>query len=331
MTRAATPRAGEEGGRLRLAGQLLWARLRPQEKSEKTAYLFLLPYLLFFIAFGFIPVFLGFFVSLTDWSVVGDFQWLGLRNYIKWLGDDHLAKVTLNTLRYTLLSVPSVAAVSLALALYVNKKLVGYVFSRIAFFAPYVVAVTVTSLLWKWILETDFGVLNYYLMQLGIPAIPWLSTVRWAMVALVITKLWWDAGFSMVIFLAGLQDIPADLYEAARIDGANGLAPVQVHHVSTSTGRFTSLVITLNLIMCMQTFSTMFLMTEGGPAGSTTTVVYEIYQQSFAQFKMGYGSALSFLLFCGYPCYDPSVVQAIPGARGCGLAAKGPDDHSNLG
>ena len=296
MTRAATARAGEEGGRLKLAGRLLSARLRPQEKSERTAYLFLLPYLLFFVAFGLLPIFLGFFVSLTDWSVVGDFQWLGLRNYIKWLGDDHLVKVTLNTLRYTLLSVPSVAAVSLALALYVNRKLTGYVFSRIAFFAPYVVAVTVTSLLWKWILETDFGVLNYYLMQLGIPAIPWLTTVRWAMVALVITKLWWDAGFSMVIFLAGLQDIPPDLYEAARIDGANSWRLFR--HITFPLLRpVTSLVITLNLIMCMQTFSTMFLMTEGGPAGSTTTVVYEIYQQSFAQFKMGYGSALSFLLF----------------------------------
>ena len=194
--------------------------------------------MLFFIAFGFLPIFVGFFVSLTDWSVVGDFQWLGLRNYIKWLGDDHLTKVTINTLRYTLLSVPSVAAVSLVLAIYVNKKLVGYVFSRIAFFAPYVVAVTVTSLLWKWILETDFGVLNYYLMQLGIPAIPWLTTVRWAMVALVITKLWWDAGFSMVIFLAGLQDIPADLYEAGPHRRRQRLALVSAHHVSASTAGY---------------------------------------------------------------------------------------------
>lgn len=281
---------------MKLAGHWLRARLRLHEKSENTAYLFLLPYLLFFAAFGFLPVFLGFFVSLTDWSVVGDYQWLGLRNYIKWLGDSHLVKVTLNTLRYTVLSVPSVAAASLAMALYVNKKLAGYVFSRIVFFAPYVVAVTVTALLWKWILETDFGVLNYYLMQLGIPAIPWLTTVRWAMVALVITKLWWDAGFSMVIFLAGLQDIPADLYEAARIDGGNSWR-VFWHITFPLLRPVTSLVITLNLILCMQTFSTMFLMTEGGPAGSTTTVVYEIYQQSFAQFKMGYGSALSFLLF----------------------------------
>ena len=296
MTGAAAPRAANGGGRLKLAGHWLRARLRLREKSENTAYLFLLPYLLFFVAFGFLPVFLGFFVSLTDWSVVGDYQWLGLRNYIKWLGDSHLVKVTMNTLRYTVLSVPSVAAVSLAMALYVNKRLAGYVFSRIAFFAPYVVAVTVTALLWKWILETDFGVLNYYLMQLGIPAIPWLTTVRWAMVALVITKLWWDAGFSMVIFLAGLQDIPADLYEAARIDGGNSWR--LFWHITFPLLRpVTSLVITFNLIMCMQTFSTMFLMTEGGPAGSTTTVVYEIYQQSFAQFKMGHGSALSFLLF----------------------------------
>ena len=139
-----------------MAGHWLRARLRLQEKSENTAYLFLLPYLLFFVAFGFLPVFLGFFVSLTDWSVVGDYQWLGLRNYIKWLGDSHLVKVTLNTLRYTVLSVPSVAAVSLAMALYVNKKLAGYVFSRIVFFAPYVVAVTVTALLWKWILGDRF-------------------------------------------------------------------------------------------------------------------------------------------------------------------------------
>ncbi|MDE0070225.1 MAG: hypothetical protein OXO48_10955 [Caldilineaceae bacterium] len=134
MTGAASPRAAEGSGRLKLAGHWLRARLRLQEKSENTAYLFLLPYLLFFVAFGFLPVFLGFFVSLTDWSVVGDYQWLGLRNYIKWLGDSHLVKVTMNTLRYTMLSVPSVAAVSLAMALYVNKKLAGYVFSRIVFF-----------------------------------------------------------------------------------------------------------------------------------------------------------------------------------------------------
>ncbi len=290
----------------------LWPRWRrSEEKTEKVAYLFILPYLLFFLAFGFLPVVLGFFVSLTDWRIIGDWNWVGLRNYVTWLQDDHLVKVTFNTLYYTGLGVPSVTVGALVMALYVNRKMTGYVFSRVVFFAPYVIAVTVTSLLWKWILETDFGVLNYYLIQIGLDPIPWLTNVRWAMVAMVITKLWWDAGFSMVIFLAGLQDIPAPLYEAARIDGANNWQ-LFAHITLPLLRPVTSLVITFNLITCMQSFSTMFLMTEGGPAGSTTTVVYAIYQQSFVQFKMGHGAALSFMLFLAILLFTIVLFKVFP-------------------
>jgi len=286
--------AGEQ--RLGTGISRLRDRLRQKEKTEKIAYVFMFPYMLFFVVFGLVPVFVGLFVSVTDWGVVGDFNVVGLRNYAKWLRDDHLWKVFLNTLKYTALSVPTITVASLALAVYVNRGMVGSAFSRTTFFAPYVIAVTVTGLLWKWILETDFGVLNYYLMKLGLPAIRWLTSVDWALVALVITKLWWDSGFSMVIFLGGLQNIDVDLYDAARIDGANSWQLVR--YVTLPLLRpVISLVVTLSLITCMQGFSTMFVMTQGGPAGSTTTVVYEIYQQSFEQFKMGYGAALSFLLF----------------------------------
>lgn len=292
-----------------------WLRIEPTQesggKTEKAAYLFLLPYLLFFVAFGLLPVILGFFVSLTDWRIIGDWQWVGLRNYASWLRDTHLLKVTYNTLYYTALSVPAVTVGALAMALFVNRKMTGYVWSRVVFFAPYVIAVTVTSLLWKWILETDFGVLNYYLIQLGLDPIPWLTDVRWAMVAMVITKLWWDAGFSMIVYLAGLQDIPPSLYEAARIDGANGWQ-LFANITLPLLRPVTSLVITFNLINCMQSFSTMFLMTQGGPAGSTTTIVYEIYDQSFVQFKMGHGAALSFMLFVAILAFTVVLFKLFP-------------------
>jgi multiple sugar transport system permease protein len=293
-------------------GIAAWPKfLHPKERTEKVAYLFMLPYLIFFLAFGLLPVLLGFVVSLTDWRIIGDWNWVGLRNYLNWLRDDHLLKVTYNTLYYTAIGVPAVTAGSLLMALYVNRKLAGYVFSRIVFFAPYVIAVTVTSLLWKWILETDFGVLNYYLMQLGLEPIPWLTNTRWAMIAMVITKLWWDAGFSMVIYLAGLQDIPTSLYEAGRIDGANDWQ-LFTNITLPLLRPVTSLVITFNLINCMQSFSTMFLMTEGGPAGSTTTLVYAIYQQSFVQFKMGNGAALSFMLFVAILLFSVVLFKLFP-------------------
>jgi ABC-type sugar transport system permease subunit len=295
MVTGSLPRFGA-GARLKPTPTRLPNVLRPREKTERAAYLFLLPYLFFFLVFGLLPVVLGCFVSLTDWEIVGAFKWVGLRNYATWLRDDHLWLATINTLRYTLMGVPSVTILSLVLAIYVNKRMIGSTVSRTIFFAPYVISVTVTALLWSWILETDFGVLNYYLMNIGLPAIHWLTDRNWAMVSLIVTKLWWDTGFSLVIFLAGLQDISPELYEAARIDGANSWR--QIRHITLPLLRpVMSLVVMLNLINSMQGFSTMFLMTQGGPAGSTTTVVYEIYEQSFNQYKMGYGAALSLLLF----------------------------------
>jgi multiple sugar transport system permease protein len=290
---------GSGGGRhLRLSLAGLRGTPQLEERVERVGYLFVIPYMLFFLFFGLLPILLGLLVSFTNWGLVGSFNWVGLQNYTKWLKDEYLRTVLFNTLLYTAMSLPSITILSLALAIYVNKRMVGSTISRIVFFAPYVVSVTVTALLWKWILETDFGVLNYYLMKIGLPAIHWLTDRNWAMVSLVITKLWWDTGFSMIIFLGGLQDISPELYEAARIDGANGWQ--QISHITLPLLRpVMSLVVILNLINCMQGFSTMFLMTQGGPAGSTTTVVYEIYLQSFTQFKMGYGAALSFLLFLG--------------------------------
>ena len=265
-------------------------------RIDWSAYAFVAPFFLPFLVFNLAAILFGFYISFTEWGIMGDPRWVGLTNYARAFDDSWVPKVWRNTLQYGLTVIPAVTLVALAFALYVNQRWRGFVLARTAFYLPHVTSVTVMSLVWVWILETNFGILNQYLGVFGLPKIPWLTNPSWVILSVAGATLWWSVGFHMVILLAGLQDIPAELREAAQIDGANGFQ--QLVHVTVPLLRpALSLVLTLEVIASLRVFSQIYLMTNGGPAGASASVVSYIYEIGFTKYELGYGSAISMMLF----------------------------------
>jgi multiple sugar transport system permease protein len=260
-------------------------------------YSFLLPFLIIFAAFTLYPFLSGFYLSFTNSSPLQRVtQFVGLDNYRTIiLRDQQFHDSLRNTAIYALLLVPAQTIGGLLLALYVNQKLWAHQLSRLAFFAPFVLSVSVVGIVWGWILDTRYGLLNLLLGAIGLPGtIPWLTNVNWVMLGLSLASLWWRVGFSMILFLAGLQDIPADLREAAQVDGA-GSRQVFLHVTLPLLRPVAVLVLTLAFLEAVKAFGLMFFLTNGGPAGVSTTVVYNLFLK-FQTLHMGYASAIGFLL-----------------------------------
>jgi multiple sugar transport system permease protein len=237
-------------------------------------------------------VLFGAYVAFTKWSIVGAPQWVGLQNFRDVI-DDELVWISFwNTLRYALLIVPSVVGLGLLFALYVNQRWPGYIFARTAFYVPNVVSATVIALVWVWMLDTKYGVINQYL---GI-SIPWLTSPKWAIFGVSLASIWWDTGLAFVLFLAALQEVDSELKEAAALDGANRWQTFW--YVILPLIRSTmSMVITLQLITTLRIFSQVLVMTDGGPASASMSVIYYIYRTGVSRNHLGFASALSLMLF----------------------------------
>lgn len=279
-----------------------WLRLRSGERTELAGYLFIAPYLVAFLLFMVVPALAGLYISLTNWGGLNVPRFIGAANYLEALNSTILWATVRNTVYYTVLFVPSVTVFGLLAAIFVHQKFPGYTLARAAFYSPYVMAVTVTGLIWLWLLNQNWGVVNYYLAYLH-PFFqsfrpPWLIDSDWAMPSIVIATVWWLVGYQMVILLAGLQDIPDELYEAAKIDGGNPLQNFWSITIPLLRPALTFVLVT-NVIGSLRVFGQMFLMTGGGPAGATTSVVLLIYQSAFQNFRLGYSAAISYLLFLG--------------------------------
>jgi multiple sugar transport system permease protein len=266
------------------------------ERIDWAAYLFVLPFFLPFVVVTLGAALFGIYVSFTDWGIFGAPHWVGLRNYARAVADPWVWKTWSNTLRYGLLVVPATTLTALAMALFVNQRWRGYALARAAFYAPNVVSVTVIGLVWVWMLDTQYGLVNQYLSRFGVPDVPWLTNPSWVLYGIAIASVWWDAGFSMVVLLAGLQDIPPELRESAAIDGANGLQTL-VSVVLPLLRPALSLVVTLLIIGTLRVFSQIYIMTNGGPAGASASVILYVYQMGFSQYQLGYAGALSVMLF----------------------------------
>lgn len=274
----------------------LWQRLRRTDAG--VALLFLLPNLVGFAIFTARAVLEAFRLSFYRADLLTPEVWIGLDNYHYLLTRDELfQKVLLNTAVYTLGSVPLSIIAGLLLALLVNTGLRGITVYRTAFFMPVVSSVVAVSLLWQWLYNSDFGLINEILRALGVRQPPlWLSDPRWAMPALIIMSVWRQAGYNMVLFLAGLQGIPQHLYEAAQIDGATRWSrfwSITLPLLSPTT----FFVLVISIIGSFQVFDQALILTNGGPANATNTVVMYIYQQGFQFFRMGYASAIAWILF----------------------------------
>ncbi|MFI2646685.1 MULTISPECIES: carbohydrate ABC transporter permease [Micromonospora] len=266
-----------------------------------TPYLFLAPYLVLFLVFGLAPILFGVWFSLHQWDLqLPNRPFVGLENYRDLFSSDSAdyadwwAAVRATAI-FTVLSVPLLVVVPLGLALLLNEKFPGRTFFRAAFFAPYVLGVAVIGLLWRFLLDANLGLVNRLLDAVGLPAdTPWVTDVPWAWVSLVGVTVWWTCGFNAVIYLAGLQDIPAELYEAARVDGAS--AWDRFRHVTLPGLRPVLLfVLTTTILASANVFGQSFLITQGAPGEQTRTVVWRIVDEGLRNYDVGQASAMSVL------------------------------------
>jgi multiple sugar transport system permease protein len=271
-------------------------RRRRHFRYALESYLFLLPFGIPFAAFLLFPVLYGFFVSFHEWDfLVREKPFVALRNYVDLLSDSLFLKSLGNTVYYVILSSPALIVLGLLFAVLLNADIKGKGLFRGAIFAAYLLPVSVVAVIWSWLMQTRTGIINYYLTKVGIPAIPWLASIEWSMPSIAITTVWWTVGFSMVIFLAGLQDIPEQLQEAAEIDGAGTLG--RFWWITLPLLRPSMLFVTvITVIRSFQVFGQVYIMTLGGPSDSTRTIVQNIYETGFKYYRMGSASAQAFVL-----------------------------------
>ena len=271
-------------------------RYRGARKNQwKTALIFLAPFLSVFLVFRFSPSVAGLLVSLTKWNIIGNPQFVGFRQFAR-MATDGLFYVSLkNTAAFTLMTAPPLMVLSLLMALLLDRHLRGRLAVRTIVFLPYVLMPAVIGLIWNWIFEGNFGILNYYLHAAGLKAIPWLTDGRTALLSVSITTVWWLMGFNTILYLAGLQEIPGELHEAARMDGASA-RQILFRLTLPMLAPVTSVILTLTLINVVKLFDQIFVMTGGGPGVATMTLVQYMYNQAFQAFDLGYGSALGLVI-----------------------------------
>jgi len=260
-----------------------------------TGYLFLLPNIVGFLCFTLIPVVASFVLAFLQWDILTPAKFVGLSNFISLLKDKDFWYYLYNTL-FFMLVIPLNMAVSLALALLVNQKLKGIVIFRTIYFLPVICSTVAIALLWRWIYNPDFGLLNSFLRIFVINPPQWLSSTMWSKPAIIFMSVWQGAGYTMLLYLAALQSIPEELYEAAKIDGASNWQ--QFRKITWPMLSFVNFfIVIMGVINGFQAFGIQYVMTGGGPAGSTTTIVYYIYNNAFQWFKMGYASSIAWVLF----------------------------------
>ncbi len=258
---------------------------------------FVLPFLVLYVAFLIDPVFLGLGISFFDQSLTGGAaEFIGWANYVELFADDAVWSSLWNTAKFTLWSTPPLVVLALIMALLTNRKMPARWLFRLAYFMPVLIPVTVVSTVWSWLFRTDSGFLNGMLEKIGIAPVDWLGEPRTAMISVIILTTWWTVGFNYLLYLAALQGIPPELYEASAIDGAN--AWQQFTRITLPLlGRTTSLILVLQLIASLKVFDQIYLLTGGGPNFSTRPVLEYVYDVGFTNFRLGYSSAISYVFF----------------------------------
>lgn len=273
-----------------------------EARNEWTAYLFLSPGLILFFAFFVYAVVFSFWLSFHEWNILEPAKpFVGLQNYRDLLHDDAFRRSIWNTVYFTVGTIPFELGIGLSVALLLNAQIRGLGLFRTMYYLPVITPLVVASIIWKWVYNADYGLANYYLQKAHIISHPllWLSDKALAMPAVIIMIIWKSVGFYMIVYLAGLQAIPAQLYEAAEVDGAG---PWQRFRRVTlpMLAPTTVFLVVISVIGSFQIFTPVFVMTSGGPpgpGGATTVIMYYIYRAAFRFFEMGYAAALAYALF----------------------------------
>lgn len=266
-------------------------------RQTRVAYAFLAPGLLLFAVYRLYPLLEGLRLSFTNARLGrASEQWIGFANYTRLLDDGRFHVSLWNTAFYTVASTLPILAVPLALALALNRGRLRTLL-RSVFFFPFTLSVVTVGLAWLWLLDPVVGPFNYYLRSLGVPARSWLADPQTAMWTIILTTVWWVTGYYLVIYLAGLQDIPRDLYEAAALDGASGWRSFWAITLPLLRPVLLFVVVT-HVIGSFQLFGQVFVLTGGGPGDATRTVVQHLYETAFQNFfQFGAASAMAWVLF----------------------------------
>ncbi|MGE5683015.1 MAG: carbohydrate ABC transporter permease [Bacillota bacterium] len=268
-----------------------------QKTDLYSALMFLSPTMIVFTTFILFPVLFSFYLSFQQWNMFSsETVFVGLDNYKNMFSSEEFWMVLKNTAVYTIGTIPLNMIISLLIAYALNKKLKGKKFLRTAFFAPVVISPVAAAVIWRWLYDPNFGLINYFIGIFGISAVNWLNDPTAAMFALIIMGVWKTLGVNMVLFSAGLQGIPESYYEAAQLDGAGWWAKfwnITVPMLSPTT----FFIMIMSMIGSFQVFDIVYVLTSGGPLGSTKVLVFYIYEHAFKFFEMGYASAVSYFLF----------------------------------
>jgi len=271
-------------------------------RSVPVAWCFVAPALLVIVVFFFVPVVAALALSLTDFDIYAladgrNLRVVGLGNYAQLLQTPLFWRAFGNTLYFVAVGVPLTIAVSFGTALLLHSRLVRFqAFFRTALFAPVVTTLVAVAVIWRYLYNPHYGLLNYALGRIGLPPVDWLGDPRWAMPAIILFAVWKNFGYNMIIILTGLQSSPARLYEAARIDGASTWR--QFRHVTLPMlAPIVAMVNVLTVAGYFQLFAEPYVMTQGGPLQSTVSVLYFMYEEGFKWWNLGSASAVAFLLF----------------------------------
>ena len=282
--------AGAPSPRRRPGSRLKW-------RNTLIGWSFILPNFVGFTILTLVPVLILFYMSFTNWNVFGVAEWTGADNYTRLVQDGSYHKALLNTLYYAVVHIPLTLAAALGLALLLNRKMRGVAFFRTVAFFPYITSIVAIAVVWNMLFSPEFGPINQFLTALGVDDPPgWTTSATWAMPAVILVGTWREMGYYMLLLLAGLQTVPAELHEAARMDGAS--AWQRFLNVTLPCLRPTMFFVTVMLtIGSFKVFDLILVMTNGGPGQSTLVLSQYIWQKGFVENQFGYASAVSVSLF----------------------------------
>jgi multiple sugar transport system permease protein len=269
-----------------------------QTDHTRPALLFLAPFVVLYVLFIIGPAIYGLVMSFFDTSMVkpGLGEFAGFSNYAEAMRSSDFWSALWHTVWFTILTTPPLVLLALVFALLAERVRHGRWFFRLAFFLPYVLPSAVVALIWMWLYTPELGLLSRTVTALGFDEISWLGDPNWAMISLAITTCWWTLGFNFLLYLAGLQEIPRELYEASAIDGAGPWQ--QIRRITVPMlSRTTALVVVLQIIASLKVFDQMYIMTQGGPNFSTRSALQYVYDAGFTDFRTGYAAAVSTLFF----------------------------------
>lgn len=269
---------------------------RLERRELLWAILFLLPNLLIFLTFNVGPLLFSLAMTVMDWQLVKPPTFTGSANIERLWGDEVFWTALGNTASYVVMYVPAVVVLAFLVAVVLDRKLRGITFYRTAFFTPSIVLFVSVAMLWQWLYEPQHGLVNFVLGKVGVYGPDWLGSKQWALPALVLVNIWRHVGYYALIYLAGLQAIPDEFHEAARVDGADALQRLWYITIPMLFPTTFFVLVTV-FIASFQVFGEVFVMTKGGPGYSTTTIVYLVYKAGFETFRMGYAALLAWVLF----------------------------------